>query len=245
MALPGVTAAAPAVVPGRPARPGATVRAALTDFYFHSLRLVPANIVWGAAAVGLALVALAWPVGGLLLAPLLALPTAGIFRVAAVIVRGEPDLPWRRVLWPGVRVAATALLLGIVITAAGLILAGNVVAGLAQGGPLGWAFATLAGWGLVALWCGVIVAWPVFLDPARIGHPVRDGAALSAKLLLVAPVRFGAVGLVVALVLVASLVLTVAILTVSISFVALIACRAVYPVADRLDPPAQPESPRP
>jgi hypothetical protein len=208
---------------------------ALTDFYFHSLRLVPANLVWGAAAVALVLVALAWPLGGALLLPLLAVPAAGVFRVAAWVVRGEPDLPWRRVVWPGARAAVTALLLGTLVTVAGLILAANVVGGLAQGGPVGWAFATLAGWGLLALWCGALVAWPVFLDPVRIERPVRDRAALTVTLLLVHPVRFGGLGLLVALLLVASLVLTVAILTVSISFVALIACRTVYPVADRLD----------
>jgi hypothetical protein len=229
-----VAASTAAPVPA--ARLGAIVRAALTDFYFHSLRLVPANLVWGAAAIALVLVALAWPLGGLLLAPILAVPAAGAFRMAAGIVRGEPDVPWRRVVWPGARAAGTALLLGSVITVAGLILAGNILGGLAQGGPLGWAFATLAGWGLLGLWCGAIVAWPVFLDPARDRRPVRDRATLTARLLLVDPVRFGAVGILVALLVVVSLVLTVAILTVSISFVALIACRAVYPVADRLDP---------
>jgi hypothetical protein len=79
------------------------------------------------------------------------------------------------------------------------------------------------------------VAWPVFLDPVRIERPFRDRAALTATLLLVDPVRFGGLGLLVALLLAASVVLTVAVLTVSISFVALIACRAVYPIADRLD----------
>jgi hypothetical protein len=181
-------------------------------------------------------VALAWPIGGLLLAPLLAVPAAGVFRVAADIVRGEPDLPWRRLLWPGARAAVTALGLGVTVAAAVMILAANIVGGLAQGGPAGWAFATLAFWGLLALWCGAIVAWPVFLDPLRIERPVHARAALTATVLLVDPVRFGALGLLVAAVVVVSLVLTVAILTVSISFVALIACRAVYPVADRLDP---------
>ena len=225
------TSATAAPVPGL----GAVARASLTDFYFHSLRLVPANLVWGAAAIALALVALAWPLGGALLLPLLAVPAAGVFRVAAGVVRGEPDLPWRCVVWPGGRAAATALLLGGAVCGAGLILAANVVGGMAQGGPAGWAFATLAGWGLLGLWCGAIVAWPVFLDPVRNERPPRERAALTVTLLLVDPVRFGGLGLLVALLLVASLVLTVAILTVSISFVALIACRTVYPVADRLD----------
>ena len=54
---------------GLPApRIGAVVRAALTDFYFNSGRLVVANLIWGAAAVGLWLVWLVWPIGALILA---------------------------------------------------------------------------------------------------------------------------------------------------------------------------------
>jgi hypothetical protein len=211
------------------------VRTSLTDFYFHSLRLVPANVIWGAAALLLVVVAFSSPVAGLLLASLLAVPAAGIFRLAAGIVRGEPDGARRGLLWPGGRVAGTGLLLGALAVVASLVLATNVVLGVAQGGPPGLVLATLAGWGLVAVWCGTLVAWPIFLDPARLERPIRDRAALTATLLLVDPVRFGGLGLVVALIVLVSVVLTAAILTVSISFVALIACRAVYPVADRLD----------
>ena len=96
--------------------------------------------------------------------------------------------------------------------------------------------ATLAAWGMVALWTGALVA-----DPARSGQPLADRMRLAGGLLLVDPVRFAALAVVVALVSVVSIVLTPAILTVSVSFVAPLACRTVYPAADRLQPPLHEE----
>jgi hypothetical protein len=63
------------------------------------MRLVAANVVWGAGLIVVVLVGLAWPLGGLLLLPLLALPTAGVFRLAARIVRVAPDAG-RQTSWP-------------------------------------------------------------------------------------------------------------------------------------------------
>ena len=89
-----------ASTPAATTRLGGAIRASFSDYYFNSMRLVPANVVWGAGLVGIVLVALVWPLGGLLLLPLLALPTAGIFRLAARIVRVAPDPGLRDVLWP-------------------------------------------------------------------------------------------------------------------------------------------------
>lgn len=66
------------------------LRASFADFYFNSVRLVAANLLWGLGLILLYVVALIWPIGAIVLAPLLALPTVGIFRMAALIVRGEP-----------------------------------------------------------------------------------------------------------------------------------------------------------
>ncbi len=82
---------APAIAPPSVPRLGVAIRAAFTDYYFNSMRLVSANVVWGAGLVVIVVVGLVWPLGGLLLLPLLALPTAGIFRMAARIVRVAPD----------------------------------------------------------------------------------------------------------------------------------------------------------
>lgn len=222
----------------RPQRLGSAVRAAFTDYYFNSTRLVAANVVWGAGAVAIAFAGFVWPLGGLLLLPLLALPTAAIFRVAATVVRERLDPARGDIAWPYRRAVLRSLGIGALATALALVLATNVLSGVTQGTPFGWVIATLAFWGLVALWCGALVAWPLVVDPMRDGSPIGNRLRLAVGLLLVDPIRFGALGVVVAMIVVVSTVLTAAILTVSVAFVALVACRMVYPVADRLQPVA-------
>jgi hypothetical protein len=215
-------------------RLGAVVRASLTDYYFNSMRLVPANVVWGAGVVLIVTVGLVWPPGVLLLLPLLVLPTAVVFRIAATVVRGEPWVGLRDVVRATGRELPATLAFGVAVVATGLVLGTNVVSGLSRADAPGLILATLAAWGLVALWCGTIVAWPLLVDPARAGRPVRDRLRLAGALVLTQPVRFGALGIVVALIVVVSTILTAAILTVSVAFVAVVACRSVYPAADRL-----------
>lgn len=222
-------------------RLGAAFRAALSDYYFNSMRLVAANAIWGAGLVGIVVVGLAWPLGALVLLPLLALPAAGIFRMASRIVRGEPDVGLGDILWPYRRALRSTLLLGAASIGVLLVLATNLLVGIAQAAGPGWVVATLAAWGVVALWTGTLVAWPLVVDSARDGQPLGDRLRLAAGLLLVDPLRCGALAVVVALVSLVSIVLTAAILTVSISFVALLACRTVYPAADRLQPPRHEE----
>lgn len=227
----------------RPQRLGAAFRAALTDYYFNSMRLVAANVVWGAGAVVIALVGFVWPLGGLLLLPLLALPTAATFRVASGVVRAPPDAGRSDIAWPYHRAKAESVGLGVIATALGLVLATNMLTGIVQGTPFGWVIATLAAWGLVALWSASLVVWPLIVDPARASSPMRARLRLAAGLLLVDPVRFGGLGILVAVIVVVSTILTAAILTVSVSFVALLACRMAYPVADRLEPVAAGDRP--
>ena len=60
------------------------MRAAAIDFYFNSWRLVPANLVWSVLLLAVLFAALVWlPL--LLLLVVLALPTAGMFRIAAKV----------------------------------------------------------------------------------------------------------------------------------------------------------------
>lgn len=227
--------------PARPAtagsapRLGAVLRASLTDYYFNSMRLVPVNVAWGAGVVLIVLVGLVWPPGALVLLPLLALPTAAVFRTAALIVRGEPSTGLRDGLRSSRRDLVGVVALGVGFVATGLVLGTNVLAGLAQAGAPGWFLATMAGWGLVAWWCGAIVAWPLLVDPARADRPVRERLRLAAAILLTKPLRTAALGLTVAVIVILSTILTAAILTVSVSFVTVVACRSVYPVADRLE----------
>jgi hypothetical protein len=207
------------------------------------MRLVAANLVWGLALALVVLVGMASPLLSLALLPLLAFPTAGVFRLAARIVRVEPGAGLRDLAWPYRHLPVRWLVLGIAVVAAGLMLGTNIVVGLTGGEPARWAIATLAGWGLVALWCGALVGWPLLVDPARSETSLTDGLRLVGGLLLAHPLRFAGLGLAMAVVTAISFVLTAAILTISVSFVALVACRSVYPAADRLEPALRGERP--
>jgi uncharacterized membrane protein YesL len=218
-------------IPAPPSLRGA-IRAAATDFYFHSWRLLPANVFW--AVVALAIVAVAILVPPLLvLVPLAALPTAGIFRIAARIVRGEAVSfwdgigAWRSDLLP-------SLALGTGLLGATIILGFNVATGLLSDSLPGWAFATLAFWGLVGTWLYAWVAWPILLDPVRAAEPARERLRLAALLILAHPLRVGGLGLVLAVLVVVSTVAVVALVTVGVSFGALVSTRYVLPAADRL-----------
>jgi uncharacterized membrane protein YesL len=198
------------------------------------MRLVPANVAWGLGAVLLVGIGLVWPVGGLFLLPLLALPTAGVFRVAARIVRADPDGSVGDMAWPFRHALGESLAFGAALVVVTVVLASNLVTGLGQSEPIGWAFAVLAGWGLVGVWSGAIVAWPLIVDPYRAGSSLRDRLRLAGQLLLLEPVRFGGLGIAVGLITAVSVALTAAILTVAVAFVALLACRSVYATTDRL-----------
>lgn len=224
---------AESVLPAPPSLRGA-LRAAIADFYFNSWRLVPANLLWGLGLFLLYGVALIWPVGAIILAPLLALPTVGIFRIAALIVRGEPVSfwdglsAWRRLMGP-------ALAAGVAGAAAIIVFGTNLLAGILSGEVLGWAIATFAAWALAATWVAAFAFWPLLVDPARAHERVRRRSRLGGTLVLAFPVRFGALGIVLAAISAASTIAFAALVTISVAYCALVACRYVLPAADRLE----------
>lgn len=221
-------------VPSAP-RLRSVVRRALSDFYFNSGRLVPVNLMWGAGGIAVVLIWFVWPLGAVMLLPLLAFPTAGVFRVAARIVRNETEVSFRDAFAVSRAHALPTLLLGLVFVAASLILGTNLVVGLTQSEPIGWMLGTFAAWGLFVLWCGAIVAWPLLVDSGRGDQPVRERLRLAGLLLIAYPARFALLGAVIALITVASVILAAALFTISVAFIALIACRYVYPAAERLE----------
>ena len=116
------------VLPSAPTLRG-SLRAAAVDFYYNSWRLVPANILWALGLGILYVVFLFWPFGALLLLPLLALPTVGLYRMAALIVRGESVSFWDGIgAWR--RFLAPALAAGIAMVLAGTIFTVNLFGGL-------------------------------------------------------------------------------------------------------------------
>lgn len=228
----GQRAEGEATLPAPPSMGGA-LRAAMSDFYFHSWRLLPANVLWAVTTLVLVAAVVTLPAFVVLL-PLTALPFAGMFGIATRIVRGESVAfrdgidAWRREL-------RAVLGLGTGLLVAATVLGFNVASGILAGTALGIGFATLAFWGLAGLWLFGWLAWPVLLDPARADQPVRDRLRLAGLLLLAHPVRVAALGLVLALLILVGTVAVVALVTVAVSFAALVSSRFVLPAADRLE----------
>jgi hypothetical protein len=212
---------------------GGAIRLAAQDGYYNSWRLLPANVVWSVVAITIAGLTLAAP-PAILLLPLLALPTAGLFRVTTRIARGESVSFWDAVdAWRtelGPTLVAGAGLLGMVV-----VLGSNVLSGLTSNSPLGWGLATLAGWGLLATWLFAWTLWPILVDPARHDRPAIERARLAGLLVIAHPGRVGMLGVVLAVLLAVSAIAIVALITVSVAFSALIASRFVLPAADWLE----------
>ena len=78
---------APAPLPQPPTLRGA-LRDSISDFYFNSWRLVPANLLWGLGLARRLPGRLIWWPLALVLAPLLCLPLVTMHRIGGRIVRG-------------------------------------------------------------------------------------------------------------------------------------------------------------
>jgi hypothetical protein len=225
------------------ARPGSTpigesFRRAFVDFYFNSGRLVAANLAWGVVfSVVLYGTIFVTPLM-LVLSPLLALPTAGVFRVAALIARGEAvELSDAFGAWR--RFAVPSLLTALGLQSAVLILGGNLVLGLASGTLPGLALATMSAWGLIASGAFAVVVWPLLMDPWRDGESLRARARVAALMIVAFPVRLIALAAFCLLILLLSTVAYMMVFSVSVAYVALVTSRYLLPAADKLVPPAR------
>jgi hypothetical protein len=217
----------------RQSLPGALRRAVL-DFFYNSIRLVPANVLWGVVLIGLGWLAILVGVWLAILGlPLLGLPLVGIYRLAGHITRGE-EVVLSDVVTAARQQFLPALGFAAVIAWGLGLFAFNATAGLASGSPLGWLIATLAGWGFVALAIFTVVAWPVLADPARTAEPARQRLRLAGYLVLAAPFRMAALTVIAIALWVVSTIAFAALVTITVSFVACLSCRVVLPDADRL-----------
>ena len=220
-------------IPDPPRLLGA-LRQSLSDFYFNSWRLVPANLVWGLGVV-LAFIAVTASAPIFLLAvPLLGLPTVGLFRMAALIVRGQSVAlsdafdAWRRYFGPALGGALVATLATTALTV-------NFVFGSTSNSFVGWTIATVAGWSLVALWTGMLCFWPLLVDPLRPEMTLRERVRLAVVLPIAHPLRLGIMALIIGVLMAVSTVLFAALLTIALAYSSLVACRYVLPAADRFE----------
>lgn len=218
-----------------PGLPGirTAARTALVELWYHPWPALVANVAWAFATLAAVGVATIWPLLGLLLAPLVAIPFAGVMRVGTAIVRGESvavhDVrrAWRT---HGSRAAR----LGLMVTIGVLVLAGDVVIGLAAvGGVAGWALATAAGWALVGGALLLVHAWPLLLDPAT-DRGVAASLRLGARTAMLFPRRSIALALLVAAVLALSTILFATLATFAMAWIAILSSLVVLPAADRL-----------
>jgi len=213
---------------------GGAFRDALSDFFYNSLRLLGANLAWGVVFLAFIFLAFAWLPGAIVALVVLIIPTAGLFRLAALIARDRPAsfsdavTGWREFSIP-------ALEVGVAVVGATVVLGANMIVGLWTGQLIGWVIATLAFWGLVAVWAVAIVLWPLLADPERVNDPLATRVRLAATIVLAWPVRVALLACAIGIVLVASTIMLAALLTISVAFVALVASRFVIPLADRIE----------
>jgi hypothetical protein len=207
------------------------------DLYEHTSRLIPANLLWGTAAVAWVSLLLLWPpVLVVVLAPLLLLPVVAVFRLAACITRGR-DVRLSGAFRFTRTFVAPALLTGTVISLGVVASVTYVAFGIGFGGLIGAGIATVGGWGMVATALVALTFLPLLADPDREAQPLRTKLRLAGLVILTAPAKSAGFGVVVAVILVASTIAFPALLTVSIAYSACVAVRVVLPLADRLDAP--------
>jgi len=209
------------------------MRQAATDFYFNSWRLAPANLVWAVVMIAGVVGAATWPPAALLLG-LVGLPLAGLYRMAALVTRGESvafsDFVRGARLFALPAVAATLAAIGV-----GIVLATNVALGLSLDNPFGWFLAASAVYAAIAGAMYLVAMWPLLVDPARGAEPIRARLALAGLVLLARPGRLLLLTFVLLGVLAASTVVLAGIALVAVAYVALVATRYVIPIADGIE----------
>jgi uncharacterized membrane protein YesL len=209
------------------------LRTAAEDLYYHGVRLVVANLVWGIAAVVTAF-AVTRSVFGLL-ALLVMIPlTAGLMGMATALVR-EKSLVMSDFVRP-IRGRFWRILgLGALQLAVTIIAGFDLMLGIQIGGIVGLVLAIIAFYTGLFLWVLAWTIWPIVTDPERLTEPIRSGVRLGALLVLAHPIRLGAMALVLAVISAVSTILAAAIITFAAAYVALVAAHFVLPSADRLE----------
>ncbi len=173
------------------------------------------------------------PLGAALLIGL-AVPTVGLYRMGALIARGEPAAfsdfvgGMRRFGPAALLVAVGAAILAFVFTT-------NVLVGLAAGNPLGWFISAMALWGDLGLVMLLTTLWPMLVDPHREHLGLRSRLTLAGLVVIGRPVRILALTFVVVAVLAISTVLFALLVMVSVAYIALVSSRYVLPLADDLE----------
>ena len=210
------------------------LREAASDLYYHSLRLVAGNLLWGVVLLATLWLGVTAPplllIGGVALVPI----SIGLMRMATSVVReghtvmSDFGAAFRPRAWRHLALGIGQLML-LVVAAVDLLI------GVQLGGMLGTFLAMSAIYMLFAVWGLGVTCWPVLLDPLRDDEPIRQKLRLGVAVALTGPVRLTGVALLLIAFLAVSTILAALLLTVAVAFVFLAAARYVLPAADRLE----------
>jgi hypothetical protein len=216
-----------------PPRLARAIRQAAIDLYYHSVRLVSANVVWGILVLATLWIGLTTPLA-LVVGVLAQVPLGiGIQNMATSVIRGDNTV--MSDLLVAIREPRPLLALGVGQLVIVIVALTDAGIGLSFGGPLGAFLAATAVYVLFILWALSLACWPILLDPVRSDLPVSARLRLGVTLALAHPIRFSLLALVALVFLAASTLLAAMLVTVSIAFTCLVAARYVLPAADRLE----------
>ena len=206
---------------------------AAEDLYYHGVRLVVTNLIWGMGALATVYLLTRTPVGAVALVAMIPI-SIGLMGMATALVRERSVVMSDFARAIGARFWR---LLALGLAQLGLlVIAGfDLLLGLQLGGIVGLVLALVAFYSALAVWLLALTVWPIVTDPERRDEPVRACVRLGALLVLAHPVRIGALAFLLAVVSVASTILAAAIITFAAAYMALVAAHFVLPAADRLE----------
>lgn len=212
-----------------------SMQAAAVDLFEASWRFTAANALWGVALIAGAFLAILWPPLVAALAGL-AIPTAGLMRMAGVAVRGGDPRFADFVAGSRERVVEAALVGAaalVVLTICVLL----ITQGSVRGDETGVAISAIGVLVLIPSAVLLVAAWPLLTDPAAPDRPLAATVRLALRVALVRPASL--IGLTLALTSVTAFfaALTVLLLIVGVAYVCLVAAHFVLPWADVLEHP--------
>jgi hypothetical protein len=207
------------------------MRRALRAYVDEALAFALANLAWVVLIGVAALLAAIVPLSLVLVAPLLALPTAVLLRLAVATVRDEvPSL--RMVRDELGRHAGRKLAIGGVQLVVLMIGVANVVVADAVRSLPTILAGFVSGYALVAMTVIALALWPVVCDPRR-DASLGDQLRLALAIVAVRPLQLAVLGLIAALGVVVSVQLVVPAFFLP-SLVVLALAAYVVPIADRI-----------
>jgi hypothetical protein len=190
----------------RPPSLARAIRDAFPRYLDEIVLVLLVNLGWALLLAAFAFVRIGIPVA-IVLAPLFALPTAALMRLAVASARDRsPRVAMARDelgRLAGRKVALAAIQL--VVMAVGIA---NVFAGGGIAGILGALSAIISGYVVLATWVYATALWPIVCDPEREG-PVREQLRLALAVVVLRPLQIGLLAIMAALAVIVSVQLIV------------------------------------